>query len=252
MKLKKEHSILYGIHPVLEALTSTPCAIKKIYISKERKNPNVLKIFNESRKKKIEIIEINKKSLENKFGIVYHQGVVGVVSDFIFTPVEDLVKHAFRETPSPVIALLDSITDPGNLGGVIRSAEALKIQGIIVPKDRSAPISPAVFKRSVGAIFHFLISRVTNLPQTIAYLKKEGFWIIGTHASAKVSIWDFKFEGPTAVVLGSESKGLRKLVSEKCDFTVSIPMYGRVKSLNVASASAVIFYEINRQKDLSK
>lgn len=250
-KQKKDPLVLYGIRPVLEALDAEPCGIRKLFVAEGKNNPNLAKILEESGKKKIEVYRVSQKDLEKKFGILYHQGVVGLVSEYQFTAVEDLVQRAFQETPAPVIVLLDGITDPGNLGGIIRSAEALKVQGIVIPKDRSAPITPVVFKRSAGSISHFPISRVTNLSQTVDYLKKEKFWIVGTDAEAKTSLWDFKFDGPVAVVFGSESTGLRRLVSEKCDFTVSIPLRGKTKSLNVSSSAAIVFYEIHRQKALA-
>lgn len=244
----KDPLILYGIRPVLEALASEPCGIRKLFLAEGKGNPRLEQILEESQRKKIEVSWVTGKELEKKFGILYHQGVVGLVSEYRFTPVEDLVQRAYQESPAPVIALLDGIMDPGNLGGIIRSAEALKIQGIIIPKDRAASISPAVFKRSAGSLSHFPISRVTNLAQTLEYLKKERFWVVGTDAQAKTPLWDFKFDGPLVVVFGSESKGLRKLVFEECDFTVSIPLWGKTQSLNVASTAAIVFYEMNRQR----
>lgn len=248
MKPTDEHSFLYGIQPVSEALNSDPCLIKNIFVCKGIKNPKLEWILAESWKKGIPVSEMEKKSLEKKFEIVYHQGVVGLISAFQYSPIEDLVQKAFQKTPSPAIALLDGITDPGNLGGVIRSAEALGIQGIVIPKNRSASISPAVYKRSAGSVYHFPISRVVNFPQTIEYLKKEKFWIIGTDADAGTPLWDRDMGGPIAVVMGSEDKGLRRLTSKLCDFSISIPMEGKTKSLNVASAASIIFYEIIRQR----
>lgn len=248
MKEKTEDILLYGIRPVLEALAVEPCEIRKLYVSKGKKRENLRKIIKECEKKKLNVIEMDQNAIEKKFGIMYHQGVVAVTSGYQFTPVEDLVEEAARKTPSPLIAILDGITDPGNLGAVIRSAESLGIQGIILPKNRAASVSPAVFKRSAGSLFHFPVARVTNLAQTIDYLKKRKFWVVGTNPQAKTPLWDFRFDGPMAVVIGSESKGLGRLVSELCDFSVSIPLVGKTGSLNVASAATVIFYEFNRQK----
>lgn len=248
MKPTDEHSFLYGIQPVSEALNSDPCLVRKILVCGGKNNPKLAWILEESRKKGIAVSEMEKKNLEKDFGILYHQGVIGLISAFQYISIEDLIQQAFQKTPAPAIALLDGITDPGNLGGVIRSAEALGLQGIVIPKNRSASISPAVYKRSAGSVYHIPISRVTNLSQTIEYLKKEGFWIIGADAGTGVPAWDRDMKGPVAVILGSEDKGLRRLTSKLCDFSISIPMEGKTKSLNVASAAAIIFYEINRQR----
>jgi len=252
MKSKRGPLYLYGIHPVLEALNSEACSITKLFLCKGKQNKALSDIFRRAKTRGIEIAEIDRKELEKKVGIVYHQGVVGIISDYRYFPVEKLIHEAFQKSSAPVIAILDGVTDPGNLGGVIRSAEALGVAGIIIPKNRSSSISPAVFKRSAGAAYHVPVSRVTNLSQTIEFLKKNKFWVIGADAMAQSSIWDGNMEGPLSVVFGSESRGLSRLTSKLCDFVLSIPMGGMTKSLNIASSAAIIFYEIKRQRNFSR
>jgi 23S rRNA (guanosine2251-2'-O)-methyltransferase len=147
-----------------------------------------------------------------------------------------------------LVLVLDSIEDPQNLGSLIRTAESCGVQGVLIPKDRAVGLTPTVVKASAGAVAHIPIVRVTNLAQAIDDLKKQGFWVVGTDAHGGKSLYEMKFDMNVALVIGSEGKGIRPLLLKKCDFTVSIPMRGKIASLNTAIAGAVILYEILRQR----
>jgi 23S rRNA (guanosine2251-2'-O)-methyltransferase len=151
-----------------------------------------------------------------------------------------------------VVLILDSIEDPQNLGSLIRTAEACGAQGILIPKDRAVGLTPTVVKISAGAAAHLPIVRVTNLAQTIDDLKKKGFWVVGAEAQGAKSLYEMKFDMNVALLIGSEGKGIRPLLLKKCDFTLSIPMRGKISSLNTAIAGAVVLYEILRQQTQRK
>ncbi|MFQ5716279.1 MAG: 23S rRNA (guanosine(2251)-2'-O)-methyltransferase RlmB [Nitrospinales bacterium] len=159
-----------------------------------------------------------------------------------------LQRKLFRQTPQPTLAVLDGIQDPQNLGAVIRSAEALGIHGIILPRRRTAPLNETVAKCSSGALETIPIAMAINLANALKLLKKHGFWVVGVDTDGKKPCYRLSFDSPTALLIGSEGKGIRPLLKRACDFTVSIPMKGKVGSLNVSAASAVLFYEILRQK----
>ena len=161
---------------------------------------------------------------------------------------DELIRQAFQKTSKPTLAVLDCIQDPQNIGALIRSAEAQGINGIILPKNRSAPLNETVVKCSSGAIETVAITTVINLAKTLETLKKNGFWIIGVDMNGEKTCDRFSFDSPIALVLGNEEKGIRPLLKRNCDFTVSIPMGGIVGSLNVSTAGAILFYEILRQK----
>ncbi|HLA48065.1 MAG: 23S rRNA (guanosine(2251)-2'-O)-methyltransferase RlmB [Nitrospinae bacterium RIFCSPLOWO2_12_39_16] len=236
--------VIYGINPVLEALRSGEREFVKIQIAAGKSGKGILEIESLAKSKgiKVEITPNSKLPTQN------FQGVVAIVSHKKEIELHELVEQLYRKDSKPVIVILDGIEDPGNLGAIIRSAEALGIGGVIIPKDRAAGVTPVVVKRSAGAIEHIPVVRVTNISNTIEELKEKGFWIVGVEAGAEKNCFSLSYNDPIAVVFGSESKGMRRLTKEKCDFIVSIPMKGKVSSLNVSAACSIIFYEILRQR----
>src|SRR3989338_4384146 len=203
------NELIYGINPVLEALRSGGREFVKILIGIGIKGKGVDEIKSLSKSKGIEVKLIPKSEIRNPKS----QSVIAVV--------------LYKKDSKPVIVILDGIEDPGNLGAIIRSAEALGIGGLIIPKDSAAGVTPVVVKRSAGAIEHIPVVMVTNISNTIEELKGKGFWIVGVEAGAEKSCFSFSYNDPIAVVFGGESKGMRRLTREKCDFMVSIPMQGK-------------------------
>ncbi len=242
------NEFIYGINPVLEALKSGERNFKEIVIEAVRKGNEIHKIELLAKSRNIRIKRESGSVLENISGTNRHQGVIAVVLPKKEIELYELIEQLYKKDSKPVIVILDGIEDPGNLGAIIRSAEALGIGGVIIPKDRAAGITPVVVKRSAGAIEHIPVVRVTNISNTIEELKEKGFWIVGVEAGTDKSCFSLSYNDPIAVVFGSESKGMRRLTKEKCDFIVSIPMKGKVSSLNISAACSIIFYEILRQR----
>jgi 23S rRNA (guanosine2251-2'-O)-methyltransferase len=244
--------IIYGINPVIELLRSRSREISKIILSYQKKGKDVEIIKTLAKERNIKLSLRNRDKIDAIAGTMRHQGVVALVSEKTFLEVEDLVELSFEDNKEPVLLILDGITDSHNLGAVIRSAEALGVAGIVIPKDRSAGITASVGKSSAGAVEHMKIAKATNIARTLEYLKKKGFWIYGADEKSKKDVYYQSFNGPVGLVMGNEKEGIRTLVQEKCDFLISIPMKGRTGSLNVSTASAIIIYEIFRQRVKNK
>ena len=172
-----------------------------------------------------------------------HQGVIADVAPHAYVEVQDILQKAKEKNQPPFILILDGITDPNNLGSIIRTAECAGIHGIILPKRRSASLSPVVSKVAAGAAEHIPIARVTNLTRTIEELKEAGLWILGTDAGGDTLYNRFDYQGPLAIVIGSEGEGISRLVRESCDVLLRIPMYGEINSLNAATACGLIVFE---------
>jgi len=177
-----------------------------------------------------------------------HQGVCAVVGEYPYVDPEDLLEVARARGEAPLVVVLDGVQDPQNLGALVRSAHVLGAHGVIIPQDRAAPVTPAVVRASAGATEHVKIARVVNLARALDGLKEAGLWIAGGVADDGSAPWEVDLTGPTALVVGAEGKGVRPLVLRQCDFLVRIPMLGRVASLNVSVAGAVLLYEAVRQR----
>jgi len=242
------YEVIYGINPVLEALRAERQILNKIFIAEGRRGSALRALRQLAREKGIPIQVRPKEALSKLAGTNYHQGVVGLRSEFTYTSLEDLrriIHSSSRHTP---ILVLDGIEDPQNLGSLIRTAEACGVQAVIIPKDRAVGVTPAVVKASAGAAAHLPVVRVTNLASALDELKKEGLWIVGADARGEKNLYEMKFDMNVGLVVGSEGKGIRPLALKKCDYTVSIPMKGKVSSLNAAIAGAIILFEILRQQ----
>ena len=179
-------------------------------------------------------------------GYAVHQGVVAMAAEKEYCSVEDILRIAEERGEKPFLVIADGITDPHNLGALIRCAEGVGAHGLIIPKRRAVGLTPAVTKASCGAIEHLAIAKVTNLPSTIEDLKKRGVWVFAAEAGGP-AYYDIDFNCPCALVMGSEGDGVSRLVKEKSDYIVSIPMYGHVNSFNVSTAASVLLAEISRQ-----
>ena len=233
------------INPVVEILRASPRRINKLFLQKEEGHRPVGTIVGLAKANRIPCVFLPKQALDKMSP--HHQGVVAVLSPKEYVSLEEILASA---GPSPFLVLLDEIEDPQNLGAVLRSAEGAGADGIVLPERRSAGLTQTVFEVSAGALEHLRVARVPNLAQTMDALKKRGVWLIGAEGGGDGLYFEFDYTVAVAVVLGSEGKGLRPLIRRKCDRVLSIPMRGRVNSLNVASAASVFFFEIARQRSI--
>jgi len=238
---------LEGRNPVLEAIRSDR-TINKILVSKGDKEGSIKQIIALAREKGIVVQETDRSSLDKISTTRAHQGVIAFVAAKDYVEVEDILEIARSKGEDPFVVLLDGITDPQNLGSILRTANAVGAHGVVIPKRRAIGLTAAVSKASAGAIEYVPVARVTNMAQTIEYLKEQNIWVVGTDASGEKPFYDMDLKGPIALVIGSEGEGMGKLVGEKCDFIVNLPMKGEISSLNAAVAGAIVMYEILRQR----
>jgi 23S rRNA (guanosine2251-2'-O)-methyltransferase len=244
------NDFIYGRNSVLEWLQSN-LQVRRIFLSKETKGNAFAEIIEMGNKRHIQIQHSERQQLDKLVQHSHHQGVVAEVF-FKYAEIDDILDAAKAKSEAPLIALLDSIQDPHNLGAILRTADAAGIHGIVIPKDNAVGVTPSVVKASAGAIAHIPVVQVTNLARTIDDLKDQGFWFYGTEENQDKSYSDVDYAGPTGIVLGSEGSGLRRLIREKCDFLISIPMFGKINSLNVSVAAGLVFYEARRKRNEAK
>jgi 23S rRNA (guanosine2251-2'-O)-methyltransferase len=253
----REHRIRYGddlvwgIHPVLEMLHSQPQRIVELCIQKDKQSKGVQEIIDAARTFKIKCLFVDKIKIGGSPEPINHQGIVAKGAPITLLPFDDLLayfKMAIEKGETPRLMACDSIQDPHNLGAIIRSAHAAGVSHLIVPRDRSAPLSGTAAKASAGAIAKVKISQVTNLAEALKQVKEAGGWIFGAVKDDQaVSIYETDFNVPVCLVVGNEGSGLRPLVKRHCDMLVSIPMVGELDSLNSSVAAAVILFEMVRQ-----
>ncbi|HIJ78009.1 MAG: 23S rRNA (guanosine(2251)-2'-O)-methyltransferase RlmB [Desulfobulbaceae bacterium] len=247
-KKTTNNELVWGIHPVLELLRINPAQIKSIEVVSGKEGDKVQAIIDLARQHNIRIEKIPANKLPQSLGSVSHQGVLARIAPYPTIKIEQLLKKIKSAATPPILIALDLIQDPHNLGAIIRSASAAGAAGIIMTKDRAAPLNATAAKSSAGAIAHLDICMVTNLNQALKLLKDEGFWIYGAAGEAEQSLYDTDFSGPICLIIGGEKKGLRPLVREQCDFLLSIPMAGSLDSLNASVAAGVILFEAVRQR----
>lgn len=238
----EESGRLEGKNIILEALKADH-PINRLYLEKDSKDTIIGRIFATARSKGIVVSFLEKSRLDQMSMTRNHQGVIADVAPYAYVEVQDILQKAKEKSQPPFILILDGITDPNNLGSIIRTAECAGIHGIILPKRRSASLSPVVAKVAAGAAEHIPIARVTNLTRTIEELKEAGVWILGTDAGGDTLYNRFDYQGPLAIVIGSEGEGISRLVRESCDVLLRIPMYGEINSLNAATACGLIVFE---------
>ncbi|MBQ2679494.1 MAG: 23S rRNA (guanosine(2251)-2'-O)-methyltransferase RlmB [Firmicutes bacterium] len=252
-KTKKEKKFnenqLEGRNAILEALKNGR-EIDKIFIRKGNTDGTLKKIVAMATDKGIVVQKIPPEKMDFMSQTKNHQGIIAYVSVHQYAEVADILNSAKEKGEDPFIIILDEITDTHNLGAIIRSAEASGVHGIIIPKRRSAGLNATVGKTSAGAVEYVPVAKVTNLASTIEDLKKEGLWIACADADGE-NYFESNLKGPIAVVIGNEGDGVSRLIKEKCDFIISIPMFGKISSLNASVAGGLIMYEIVRQRKFS-
>lgn len=239
-------NIIFGRNPVLEAITSGR-EIEKIIIKKGGREGSIIPILKKATSRGIFVQEVDRNRLDSMCDGENHQGIIAVVSDYKYSEVSDILKLAEEKGESPFVIICDKITDPHNLGAIIRTAECSGAHGIIIPKRNSATVNSVVAKTSAGAVLHIPVARVVNIASAIDDLKEKGMWFVGADMDGD-EMYNVDFRGSIGLVVGSEGNGISRLVREKCDFIASIPMYGHVNSLNASVAAGVIMYEALRQR----
>ncbi|MCD6436076.1 MAG: 23S rRNA (guanosine(2251)-2'-O)-methyltransferase RlmB [Clostridiales bacterium] len=235
--------IIFGKNAVKEVLKED-VEINKMLLQKEGNISGLGELIRLAKAKKIVIQDVNKKKLDEISEGGNHQGVIVLVSPFKYKSVEELIKGK----ESPLLVILDGIQDPHNLGAIIRTSYAAGVDGIIIPKRRAVAVNSTVVKTSTGYAMHMPIARVTNIAKTIDFLKKNNIWIAGTDMGGDSSLFNVDFKGGLGIVMGNEGEGISRLVKEKCDFIVSIPMKNNVESLNASVAASLLIYEAYRQR----
>jgi 23S rRNA (guanosine2251-2'-O)-methyltransferase len=240
--------IIIGRNPVIEALKSGK-TVEKIYLQKDNIEGTLRVIEAMAKEKGIVTSAVDRRKLDEMSGYDSHQGVVARVTPFVYSTVDEILKVADEKGEDPFIIILDEIEDPHNLGSIIRSANVLGAHGVIIPKRRSALITQVVSKASAGATSYTKVAKVTNINQTIDYLKEKKLWIIGADMDGELCS-KCNLKGSVAVVIGNEGSGISRLVKEHCDIIASIPALGDVGSLNASVAAGIIMYEILRQRNL--
>ena len=237
--------LVIGRNAVRELLRSDR-TVDKLLVRRGDREGSIVALVAEAVEKNIPIVEVDKAKLDSLAGFVPHQGVIAMVAQKDYCSVEDILAIANQRGEAPFIVIADGITDPYNLGALIRCAEGCGAHGLIIPRRRAVGLTALVAKSSAGAMEHLAVAKVANIHQTILDLQKEGIWVYAAEAGGSAH-YDTNFSGPCALVMGSEGEGVSRVVKETCDGIVSIPMYGHVNSFNVSTAAAVILAEIARQ-----
>lgn len=236
-----------GRNSVIELLKAGK-DINKLYIQKGERKGSILEIIKLAKQNKIIMSEIEKTKLDQMSETKNHQGVIAIVPPYEYADVDDILDVAKKKNEDPFIIILDEIEDPHNLGSIIRTAECAGAHGIIIPKRRSALVNSTVVKTSAGATSYMKVARVNNLNETIEYLKEHNVWVYGTDMLGSSYYDEQDYKGGVAIVVGSEGEGMGRLIKEKCDFLIKIPMKGKINSLNASVSAAIVMYEVMKQR----
>lgn len=246
LKQNQKDDVIVGRNPVSEAIRSSR-TIDRILVTKGGKTGAIVGILAKAKEKQIPIKEVDSKKLDFLAGNENHQGIIAMAAVKEYSSVEDIFALAEKRQEKPFIVVLDEIEDPHNLGAIIRTAECTGAHGIIIPKRRSATLSFAVGKASAGAVEYVPVARVTNIANTIDELKERGLWVFGADMNG-TDYTECDFDGAVALVIGNEGKGIGRLVREKCDQIVSLPMKGKINSLNASVAAGVLMYAVSSKR----
>lgn len=249
-KTEESENLFIGRNAVLELL-KTDKEVDKLYVQKGEREGSITLIVAKAVEKKIPVVEVDRRRLDMMSGGGVHQGVAAEVSETTYASVEDMLALAASRGEKPFIVICDSINDPHNLGAIIRTAECAGAHGVIIPKRRSVSVNSTVAKASAGAVFHMLVARVPNLNTAIKQLKDNNIWV-WTVETGGTPYYESNYDCGCAFVLGGEDTGVSRLVKENSDFVASIPMYGKINSLNVSNAAAVVLFEAAKQRALKQ
>ncbi|MBQ7485822.1 MAG: 23S rRNA (guanosine(2251)-2'-O)-methyltransferase RlmB [Oscillospiraceae bacterium] len=239
--------IIEGRNAVIEALR-VGTAIDKIYLAKGDTDKTLGHIASRARDAGVVVVEADRRKLDAMSRTHAHQGVIALAAVREYVSVASMLEDAAQKGEAPLLVVCDEISDPHNLGAILRTAECAGAHGVIIPKRRSAGLTAIVAKTSAGAVSYVPVARVANLTAALEDLKRQGVWIFGTAADGSVPLYEADLKGPAAIVIGSEGSGMSRLVAQHCDFLVSIPLRGRISSLNASAAASVLLYEAVRQR----
>ncbi|MFA9556455.1 23S rRNA (guanosine(2251)-2'-O)-methyltransferase RlmB [Evansella sp. AB-rgal1] len=245
--MSNEFEFIYGKNPIIEALKGER-PINKIWIAEGSQKGQMSSVTQLAKQAQVNVQIAPRKKLDQLVDTQNHQGVVAQIAAYEYQDLSVLFQRAEERNEAPFFLLLDELEDPHNLGSILRTADAVGAHGVIVPKRRQVGLTYTVAKASAGAMEHIPVTRVTNLARTMDELKKEGLWFIGTDAKGSQDYREVDLDMPLVLVIGSEGKGISRLVKEKCDFLVSIPLAGKVTSLNASVAASLLMYEVYRKR----
>ena len=243
-------AIIEGRNPIIEALKNNR-PIEKIMVNKASKEGSIKKILAMAKENKVIIQEVDRHKLDEMSESHAHQGVIAITSNYRYYDLDEILEIPRQKGEDPFFIILDGITDPHNLGSIIRTADAVGAHAVIIPKRRSVQITPIVAKASAGAVEYLPVCKVTNIVNTIKTLKENGLWIAAVDMDGQ-TFYQQNLGGPLGLVVGSEGEGISRLVKQNCDFTVSMPMSGNVTSLNASVAGGILLYEVYRQRNAGK
>ncbi|HZK42994.1 MAG TPA: 23S rRNA (guanosine(2251)-2'-O)-methyltransferase RlmB [Syntrophomonadaceae bacterium] len=240
---------LAGVNSIMEAMRAGR-NIHKIYIQEGKEGKRIEELVNSASNLGIYVQYVDRNRLDRMYTYTNHQGVVAQVAAYHYSDMKEILEVAAMKGEPPFILILDGIEDPQNLGSIIRTAECAGVHGVIIPKHNSVEANDTVARASAGAIEHMKVAQETNLVNTIKKLKEEGLWVVGADMSGSNDYYSTSIPSPTALVIGGEGRGIRRLVKENCDILVKIPMMGKIEALNASVAAALLIYEVVRQRKL--
>lgn len=247
--MQSRMDMIYGINPVMEALKAEPCRILSVAVSREAGRGPVERIVALAAAKRIPVAFREKRDLQKMAGHRSYQGIVGLCKPFAYADLDRIIESRHRSGRRCLLLLLDGITDPQNLGALIRTAHCFGVNGVVLPGHRSASVSAVVVKASAGAVLYTPVAKIANMARTLDGLKENGFWIYGADAASGRDMNHEAYRGDIGLVMGSEGEGLRSIVRKKCDFLLSIPMKGKIDSLNVSVAAGILLNDIHQKWD---
>jgi 23S rRNA (guanosine2251-2'-O)-methyltransferase len=251
MQTKNQTQFIPGIHSVREALLNSRNSIAEIWVEEGKTSQRIKEIIGLAERHNIPVFAKDSSTLEMVLPDTNHQGIVALTEGFNYTELADLINSTLSLKGKRLFLAIDHITDEGNLGAILRTAAFFGVNGIIIPKDRSARISGAVMKRSSGGHVHVPVSLVVNLARAIEMLDESGFWVIGTSGDGNETIYNFEFTGDILLILGNEEKGISPVILKRCHQILNIPSNGKIDALNVSVATGVVIAEIMRQRNVN-
>jgi 23S rRNA (guanosine2251-2'-O)-methyltransferase len=239
---------IFGINPVIEALRAGRPVRRVLIVEQRKSDRDVREVIRLAKESGIEVRMTTREALNKEAPNSLHQGVLVIAAAREYATLYDLLRIPAEKGQAPLFLVLDGVEDPRNLGAIVRTAEVAGVHGVIIPERRSAGLTETVAKVAAGALEHVPVVKVVNIVNALESLKKAGVWIAGAEAGGELVYWDADFVRPSAIVLGGEGKGIRRLVKEHCDYLVSLPLMGRINSLNVSVAAGALLYEALRQR----
>ncbi|NLV22604.1 MAG: 23S rRNA (guanosine(2251)-2'-O)-methyltransferase RlmB [Syntrophomonadaceae bacterium] len=241
---------LAGVNSIMEALNGRR-KIHKIFVQEGRGGKRIEELLKLAEKRGVYWQYVDRQRLDQMYTQANHQGIIAQVDSFAYSSIEEIMEKAALSGREAFILILDGIEDPQNMGSIMRTAECAGVHGIIIPRHNNSEITPAVVRASAGAVEHMLVARETNLVNTIKTLKKNGLWIVAADMDGEQDYFRCRIPTPTALVVGGEGQGIRRLVKENCDMVLRIPMIGSIQSLNASVAAGLIIYEVLRQRQIN-